>query len=70
MCETFLKKANNLSKHHKTFIGSQQTNVKKEISEVQDRVIMETQEQEVSFAERTFSPWSLTALKKPSEAHT
>lgn len=51
MCDTFLKKANNLSKHGKTFIGGQQTNVEKEISNVQDRVIMETQEQDVSIVE-------------------
>lgn len=36
------QKANDLSKHRKTFIGGQQTNVEKEISKVQDRVIMET----------------------------
>lgn len=51
MCDTFLKKANDLRKHGKTFIGGQQTNVEKEISKVQDRVIMETQEQDVSVVE-------------------
>lgn len=48
MCDTFLKKAKDLSQHRKTFIGGQQTKVEKEISKVQDRVIMETQEQDVS----------------------
>ncbi|XP_052027467.1 X-linked lymphocyte-regulated protein 5C-like isoform X2 [Apodemus sylvaticus] len=51
MCDTYLKKANNLSRHSKTFIGGQQTNVEKEISKAQDRVIMETQEQDVSIVE-------------------
>ncbi|XP_063136475.1 X-linked lymphocyte-regulated protein 5C-like isoform X2 [Rattus norvegicus] len=48
MCDTFLKKAKDLSQHRKTFIGSQQTKVEKEIAKVQDRVIVETQEQDVS----------------------
>lgn len=51
MCDTFLKKANDLSKHRKAFIGGRQTNVEREISKVQDRVIMETQEQDVSVVE-------------------
>ncbi|XP_034341662.1 X-linked lymphocyte-regulated protein 5C-like [Arvicanthis niloticus] len=51
MCDTFLKKAKDLSKHEETFIGGQQTKVEKEISKVQDRVIMESQEQDVSVVE-------------------
>lgn len=41
-CCGLFQKANDLSKHRKTFIGGQQTIVEKEISKVQDRVIMET----------------------------
>uniref|UniRef100_M0RCW5 XLR/SYCP3/FAM9 domain-containing protein n=2 Tax=Rattus norvegicus TaxID=10116 RepID=M0RCW5_RAT len=46
--EEHLSKAKDLSQHRKTFIGSQQTKVEKEIAKVQDRVIVETQEQDVS----------------------
>ncbi|NP_001104763.1 X-linked lymphocyte-regulated 5B isoform X1 [Mus musculus] len=51
MCDTFLKKANDLSKRQKTFIGGQQTIVEKEISKVQNRVIMETQDQDIAMVE-------------------
>lgn len=51
MSDTFLKKANDLSKRQKTFIGGQQTIVEKEISKVQNRVIMETQDQDISMVE-------------------
>lgn len=41
-CCGLFQKANDLSKRQKTFIGGQQTIVEKEISKVQNRVIMET----------------------------
>ncbi|OBS69785.1 hypothetical protein A6R68_01674, partial [Neotoma lepida] len=42
LCDTFLKKAKDLSDHRKAFIGGEESEVKKEISKAQDRVIMET----------------------------
>ncbi|KAL1764334.1 X-linked lymphocyte-regulated protein 3A-like isoform X1, partial [Sigmodon hispidus] len=51
LCDTFLKKAKDLSKQRKAFIGGEESEVKKEISKAQDRVIMETQEQDVSVVE-------------------
>ncbi|XP_036031467.1 X-linked lymphocyte-regulated protein 5C-like [Onychomys torridus] len=51
LCGTFLKKAKDLSGHRKAFIGGEESEVKKEISKAQDRVIMETQEQDVSVVE-------------------
>ncbi|XP_052597329.1 X-linked lymphocyte-regulated protein 5C-like isoform X4 [Peromyscus californicus insignis] len=42
LCDTFLKKAKDLSEHLKAFIGGEESEVKKEISKAQDRVIMET----------------------------
>ena len=41
-CFGLFQKANDLRKRQKTFIGGQQTIVEKEISKVQNRVIMET----------------------------
>lgn len=41
-CCCLFQKAKDLSQHRKTFIGSQQTKVEKEIAKVQDRVIVET----------------------------
>ncbi|XP_030107218.1 X-linked lymphocyte-regulated protein 5C isoform X2 [Mus musculus] len=49
--EEYFSKANDLSKRQKTFIGGQQTIVEKEISKVQNRVIMETQDQDISMVE-------------------
>ncbi|XP_021481938.1 X-linked lymphocyte-regulated protein 5C-like [Meriones unguiculatus] len=54
MCDTVLKKAKNLREHHKTFIGGHYSEVEKEISKAQDRVIMKTQEQDVSVVETYF----------------
>ncbi|XP_076418950.1 X-linked lymphocyte-regulated protein 5C-like isoform X3 [Peromyscus maniculatus bairdii] len=51
LCDTVLKKAKDLSKHRKAFIGGEESEVKKEICKAQDRVIMETQEQDVSVVE-------------------
>ncbi|KAL6085262.1 hypothetical protein STEG23_034715 [Scotinomys teguina] len=42
LCETFLKKAKDLSEHRKAFIGGEESEVMNEISKAQDRVIMET----------------------------
>ncbi|OBS64544.1 hypothetical protein A6R68_06918, partial [Neotoma lepida] len=42
LCDTFLKKAKDLSEHRKAFIGGEESEVRKEISKAQDRVIMET----------------------------
>ncbi|XP_052597345.1 X-linked lymphocyte-regulated protein 5C-like isoform X5 [Peromyscus californicus insignis] len=49
--EEHLTKAKDLSEHLKAFIGGEESEVKKEISKAQDRVIMETQEQDVSVVE-------------------
>ncbi|XP_060232719.1 uncharacterized protein LOC132651491 isoform X2 [Meriones unguiculatus] len=49
--EENLAKAKDLCEHHKTFIGGHQSEVEKEISKAQDRVIMKTQEQDVSVVE-------------------
>ncbi|XP_016819050.2 X-linked lymphocyte-regulated protein 5C isoform X1 [Cricetulus griseus] len=51
LCNTFVKKAKNLLEHRKAFVGGEESEVKKEISKAQDRVIMETQEQDVSVVE-------------------
>ncbi|XP_050997891.1 X-linked lymphocyte-regulated protein 5C-like [Acomys russatus] len=51
ICDTFLKKAKDLSEHRQTFIGGGESEVEKEISKAQDRVLMETQEQDVSLVE-------------------
>lgn len=64
--DTFLKKANDLSKHRRPLFGSQQTNVEKEISKVQGRVTMETQEQDASVVERYLQ----SLILDHSEAHT
>ncbi|XP_075813644.1 X-linked lymphocyte-regulated protein 5C-like [Microtus pennsylvanicus] len=49
--DTFLKKAKDLHEHGKTLIGGEESEVKKQISKAQDRVIMESQEQDVSGVE-------------------
>ncbi|XP_075814259.1 X-linked lymphocyte-regulated protein 5C-like [Microtus pennsylvanicus] len=49
--DTFLKKAKDLHEHGKTLIGGEESEVKKQISKAQDRVIMERQEQDVSVVE-------------------
>lgn len=51
LCDTFLKKAKDLHEHGKAFIGGEESEVKKEISKARDRVIMESQEQDVSVVE-------------------
>ncbi|XP_051034224.1 X-linked lymphocyte-regulated protein 5C [Phodopus roborovskii] len=51
MCDTFLKKAKDLSEQRKAFIGGDRSEVRKEIFKAQDRVIMETQEQDVAVVE-------------------
>ncbi|XP_055464737.1 X-linked lymphocyte-regulated protein 5C-like [Psammomys obesus] len=51
MCDTFWKKAKDLCDHRKTFIGSHQSEVEREISKAKDRVIMKTQEQDLSVVE-------------------
>ncbi|CAO2621502.1 X-linked lymphocyte-regulated protein 5C, partial [Lemmus lemmus] len=42
LCDTFLKKAKDLHEHRKAFIGGEESEVEKEISKAQDRVIMES----------------------------
>ncbi|XP_040596894.1 X-linked lymphocyte-regulated protein 5C-like isoform X2 [Mesocricetus auratus] len=51
LCNAFLKKAKDLHEHRKAFVGGERSEVKKEISKAQERVIMETQEQDVSVVE-------------------
>ncbi|XP_075812976.1 X-linked lymphocyte-regulated protein 5C-like [Microtus pennsylvanicus] len=48
---TFLKKAKDLHEHGKTLIGGEESEVKKQISKAQDRVIMESQVQDLSGVE-------------------
>ncbi|CAO2621676.1 X-linked lymphocyte-regulated protein 5C [Lemmus lemmus] len=49
--EEYLAKAKNLHEHRKAFIGGEESEVEKEISKAQDRVIMESQEEDVSVVE-------------------
>ncbi|KAH0509534.1 hypothetical protein LTLLF_104040 [Microtus ochrogaster] len=49
--EDHLAKAKDLHEHGKALIGGEESEVKKEISKAQDRVIMESQEQDVSVVE-------------------
>ncbi|OBS78267.1 hypothetical protein A6R68_19351, partial [Neotoma lepida] len=42
LCDTFLNKSKDFSECYKAFIGGEESEVKKEISKAQDRVIMET----------------------------
>ncbi|XP_040596895.1 X-linked lymphocyte-regulated protein 5C-like isoform X3 [Mesocricetus auratus] len=49
--EDHLNKAKDLHEHRKAFVGGERSEVKKEISKAQERVIMETQEQDVSVVE-------------------
>lgn len=51
LCDTYLKNVKDMTGEHGTFLSGRQSEVEKEISKVQERVIMETQEQDVAVLE-------------------